>query len=397
MASPAAGYVLTLADDLLAEILILLPTLADIGRACASCAAFRRVITGHAFLRRLHAVHPPSLLGFHTTCGGFEPAEPPHPSAPAARAIAGAADFSFSFLPARGSWRVRDARDGRFLLDCDERKNETFTTVAVCDPLFRRYGLLPPIPQDLAAAVHQPHLVNSDRKCDIFLAPCGEGEDAGSFRVIWMAQCSTKLVAFVFSAAKRQWRAIASPSWQDLNPEMPSMTERRSLSCRNYAYGCFYWLLSNFPRRSKLLALDMGIMEFSVNPPSGDRLEEFAIVELQESRLGMFASDYIEGSRLKLFSANRQNHGEEATEWVLQKKVSLASSYRYYMLGVVGGQLLLQRTPNVSDAPPPEFGCISLDFETLQIQWLRGMIKSGYRSLPAIYTGYPPSLSLPTI
>ncbi|RCV13463.1 hypothetical protein SETIT_2G348900v2 [Setaria italica] len=374
----------------------ILPTLADIGRACASCAAFRRVITGHAFLHRLHALHPPSLLGFHTISGGFEPAESPHASAPAARAIAGAADFSFSFLPSWGLWMVRDARDGRFLLHCDERMNQTFTTIAVCDPLFRRYVLLPPIPRDLAAAVHQPHRVKPERKCDIFLAPCGEGEDAESFSVIWMAQCSTKLVAFVFSAAKRQWRAISSPSWRDLNPEMPAMTEQRSLSCRNYAYGCFYWLLSNFPRRSKLLVLDVGRMEFSpVNPPSGDKVQEFAIVGLQESRLGMFASTSIEVSQLKLFCANRQNHGEEANEWALQKKVSLLPSYRYYMLGVVDGQLVLQRTPNACDAP--DFGCISLDFKTLKIQWLRGILKSGYCPLVSLYTGYPPSLSLPTI
>ncbi|KAF8664445.1 hypothetical protein HU200_054617 [Digitaria exilis] len=395
MASPV-GHVLTLADDILAEILIVLPTLADIGLACASCPAFRRVITGHAFLRRLHALHPPLLLGFHTLSGGFQPVESPHPSAPVARAIAGAADLSFSFLPSLGYWMVRDARDGRFLLDCDERKNKTFTTIAVCDPLFRRYVLLPPMPQDLATTVDQPNLVNGERKCDIFFAPCGEGEDPESFRVIWMAQCSTKLVAFIFSSAKRQWRAIASPSWRDLNPEMPSMTEHRSLSCRNYAYGRFYWLLSNFPRRSKLLVLDMGRMEFSlINPPFGVRVQEFAIVELHENRLGMLASNCVEGSRLKFFCADRQNHGEEIYEWVFQKKVSLDPSYLYYMLGVVDGQLLLQRTPNACDAA--EFGCISLDLKTFQIHWLRGMLKSGYRPLPTLYTGYPPSLSLPIL
>jgi hypothetical protein len=89
-----AGYVLTLADDLLGENLILLPTLTDMSQAYASYAAFRRVIIGHTFLYRLHALHPPSLLGFYTTSGRFQPAESPHPAAPA---IAGAADFSFSF------------------------------------------------------------------------------------------------------------------------------------------------------------------------------------------------------------------------------------------------------------------------------------------------------------
>jgi hypothetical protein len=82
-----AGYVLTLADDLLGENLILLPTLTDMSQAYASYAAFRRVIIGHTFLYRLHALHPPSLLGFYTTSGRFQPAEsPPPPPPPHARA-----------------------------------------------------------------------------------------------------------------------------------------------------------------------------------------------------------------------------------------------------------------------------------------------------------------------
>jgi hypothetical protein len=108
----AAGEVMPFSDDILAEIFIRLPTLEDLGRACASYPAFHRVITSHSFLRRLHALQPPSLLGFHSFSSLFHPAESPHPSAPAARAVAEAADFEFSFLPTRGFWKVRDARGG---------------------------------------------------------------------------------------------------------------------------------------------------------------------------------------------------------------------------------------------------------------------------------------------
>jgi hypothetical protein len=146
----AAGGVMPFSDDILAEIFIRLPTLEDLGRACASCPAFRRVITSHSFLRRLHALRPPSLLGFHSLYPLFYPAEPPHPSAPAASAVAEAADFKFSFLPTRGKgWMARDGGDG---LECFEGTDPTFNTIAVCDPLFRRYELLPPLPEDLAAA-----------------------------------------------------------------------------------------------------------------------------------------------------------------------------------------------------------------------------------------------------
>uniref|UniRef100_A0A0D9XGD4 F-box domain-containing protein n=1 Tax=Leersia perrieri TaxID=77586 RepID=A0A0D9XGD4_9ORYZ len=75
---PSAGQAVVLTDnDLLAEVLIRLRTLADLGRACAVCASFRRVVTGAAFLRRVRALHPPTLLSLVPFSGGLYPAEPP--------------------------------------------------------------------------------------------------------------------------------------------------------------------------------------------------------------------------------------------------------------------------------------------------------------------------------
>ena len=180
-----------LTDDILAAILIRLPAIADFGRAAA---AFRRVIADPAFLRRVRALHPSLLLGFLTFTGGFRPVEPPYASVPAARAVARAADFSYSFLPGPSGWVVREARDGRVLLDRNDGGDGIFTKLAVCDPLFRRYMALPPIPEDLAAAVQQPHLLDLERKFEVFLVPSDQEEAAvaqTSFRVVWMAQCLT--------------------------------------------------------------------------------------------------------------------------------------------------------------------------------------------------------------
>ncbi|CAL5062234.1 unnamed protein product [Urochloa decumbens] len=406
-AAAAEAGELPLSDDILADILIRLPTLADFGRACASCPAFRRVITGHPFLRRLHALHPPSLLGTRTYFG-FHPVDAPNPSAPAARALAGAADFDFSFLPEPGFWMVRDERGGRFVVDRDEGMDDTFTTIAVCDPLFRRYELLPPIPGDLAATVQQPDRVNGERRCHVFLAPSDNEEEvvAGarkSFTVIWMAQCPTKLVAFVFSSVSMQWRAVAPASWRDLDPSMRSVSEK-SLRYRNYAYGCFYWSLEEFPFRQNLIVLDMGRMKFfrANHPPPRER-GEFAIVELGESRLGMFrlASNNMDGGGvLRLFSANWETHGSCVSEWMYEKEAPLSRSYKYDMLGLADGKLILVATQNVRSAP--EVHCISLDFKALQHEEIQGMIHHDFRPhvpipLPTPYMGYPPSLSLPTI
>ncbi|KAF8664448.1 hypothetical protein HU200_054620 [Digitaria exilis] len=403
-ASPAGELALT--DDILADILIRLPTLADFGRACASCPAFRRVITAHPFLRRLHALHPPSIFGTRTFFG-FHPIEPPNPSAPAGRAIAEASDFDLSFLPKPGFWMVRDELGGRFVVDRDEGRDDTFTTIAVCDPLFRRYVILPPIPAELAATVQKPYSVNAERRCDVFLAPSDDDEEevaAGapkSFKVIWMAQCPTKVIAFVFSSTSNQWRAVAPARWSDLNRFMPSAAECKSLRCRNYAYGCFYWNLSEYPYGSNLIVLDMDKMEFfpAENPPIHS-LEQFAIVELGESRCGMFTLDTnnIEGGVLRVFSANIEIHDVCPSEWVLENALHLPDSYKYDMLGVADGKLLMVVTQTARSSR--DVRCVSLDFKTLQRQEIRGIIHRDFLvpvPLPALYIGYPPSLSLPTI
>ncbi|EER97355.2 hypothetical protein BDA96_02G350900 [Sorghum bicolor] len=400
----AAGEALPFSDDILAEIFIRLPTLEDLGRACASCPAFRRVITSHSFLRRLHALHPPSLLGFLTFSSWFHPTESSRSSARAASAVAEAADFEFSFLPTKtkGSWMVRDALGGRFVLDCDDGAGSTFTTIAVCDPLFRRHVILPPLPQGLAAAVEQPLEVDDERRCDVFLAPCSEEGAQGApqaFSVIWMAHCQTKLVAFIFSSASWQWRAIAPRSWRDLNPAMRRVIKESPLQSRSYAYGCFYWCLSEFHSRSKLIMLDVGRMEFCpVNHPFSHRLGEFAVVELGESRRGMFMlgdNTSNEGRIVQLFSASNQIHGEGASQWVLENTVRLYCSRSFKMLGVADGKLLLQ---GASEHKSEEKSlCISLDFKTRQVQGVRGIIHSGHCPMVVRYIGYPPSLSLPTI
>jgi hypothetical protein len=432
----ASWEALTRHDDVLADILIRLPTLADLGRAAVAYAAFRRVITSRYFNRRLRALHPPSLLGVHALCTGFYPVEPPHPSAAAARDLAASADFGFTFLPALGSgcgWMVRDVRDGRFLVDCDSGNGVAFTTVAVCDPLYRRYVLLPPIPQDLASAVQQPHLTNAERRCQVFLISCSEEEEAavaaGSpelFKVMWMAECPAKLVAFVFSSASWQWQAVASRSWRELNPEILGMTDMPSLFWRNYAYGCFYWLLSNCPKDCQLLVLNTSTMEFTTTKsPFGGIDKEFAMVELGDGKLGMFVSGDLGCFHLKFLCGRRHSNGETTFQWPWKRDLFLSSSNKYDMLGASDGKLFLQAreddgsTGKFGSCPiefkaargRPKFrglhdcgftgdrqvGCFSIDFITRERQNVRSVLGNELYPLSALYTGYPPSLSPPAI
>jgi hypothetical protein len=420
--APPARELLNLTDDLLAAIFILLP-LADLGRACASCAAFHRVITSPSFLRRLHALHPPTLLGFRTFFGSFRPVNPPHPSAAAARALARAADFRFSFLPNPGFWVVRDVRDGRFLVEYGDGVDWMLPTLAVCDPLFRRHVLLPPIPRDLAAAV-EPYITTgfavsvyapSRYRADVLLAPCGDEEAAAAavagqtqpFRVIWIAKCASKLVTLVFSSASNQWRDISSHIWCDLKPDMPDLMQcNRCLLPGGYAYGCFYWCLSIVSEVFKLLVLDMSTMKFSfINPLSEPfcGCSDFAMVELGESRRGMFLVARGRGNGgglLQLFCANGQSYGEDASRWVLTKEVPLpwTDGHLPRIIGYADGTLLVQGgQEHVSSSG--QFSCMSFDFKTLQSQKVQERLVGGNgdRTMPAPYIGYPPSLASPTI
>ncbi|XBI45085.1 hypothetical protein VPH35_109630 [Triticum aestivum] len=238
MSSPAPHLV----DEILEEIFLRLPTPAALARASTACPRFRRIVTGRSFLRHYRKRHPPPLLGFVDE-SGFHPAQEPHPSAPLARALADAADFTYSFVPKHGEghvWVPCDARDGRVLLE-DGQFWEDFRNLAVCDPLSRRYVLLPPISDELAAA-------RENRNVEIvpILAPIGEeDEDETSFKVICFADYTTKLVTFVFSSLTGQWCIAASPSWSSLGTGRPHGFRNfcslgcRGLSCFDYVRGCF--------------------------------------------------------------------------------------------------------------------------------------------------------------
>ncbi|XP_037454923.1 uncharacterized protein LOC119325281 isoform X2 [Triticum dicoccoides] len=389
---------LPIPDELAVEIFLRIPNPADLLRASAACVSFRGLIADRAFLRRYRKIHAPPLLGFleydHKV---FHPAAPPHTSAPAASAAALAADFSFSFLPAPTSdWRVQDVRDGRVLLDrapqhdIDNRYSVVFPELVVCDPLHRRYLLLPPVPAHLAATVEDPLWIKRHRYCETFLAPPADGGEAPeetSFRVVWMAQCETKLVAFVFSSSTEQWRAIPSQSWSDLFAGLLSLTGLTLFSWHQYAYGCFYWVTD---WRERLLVLDTRRMEFSISesPIEARGLEgvAIAIVEAGEGMPGMFirAKDpaYVN------YTIRRNNCGS-SSQWQLEKTISLDS--RYLFIDSTERHLFLYQCPSRSlDA-----GCFSLDLKTFQLETV--FVSNSFAHIAYAYSNFPPSLSTPAV
>ncbi|KAM0930377.1 hypothetical protein ACQ4PT_001087 [Festuca glaucescens] len=379
-------------DHLLAEIFLRLPAPEDLARASAACVSFRRLVTDRSFLRSFRRLHAPPLLGF-LDCASFNPALPPHPSAPAARALA---NFSLSFLPSHCRWVVQDIRDGRVLLVRDPEEDwcplfsilfsriqpPVPSEIVVCDPLHRRYVLLPSLPEDLAASVEH------------FLVPLGEESEA-AFRVICVAHCETRLAAFVFSSNTRQWQAAASKSWSDLFLGRGELTRTTLMdpTClkRHYAYGCFYWDYSMI-KGKELLVLDTQRMEFSITdlPPGNWRKQGLAIVGAGEGRLGDKGWPDLLKLGYDLTYTSVRNKGESPSQWQMEKIISLDSEYQYSIRDATERYMLFIRVKS-SSLQPPLFEYFSMDIKTLQIQ----RVCSTHRrpSKACIYTNFPPLLS----
>ncbi|KAE8767963.1 hypothetical protein D1007_60604 [Hordeum vulgare] len=339
-----ASCVTDIPDQLLAEIFLRLRTPEDLARASAACHTFRRVSTDRSFLRRFRCLHAPPLLGFlHRD--GFHPAMP---STPTARALAVAADFTFSFLPSHRRWTVQDVRDGRVLLARSIGKHgqpPVFRDLAVCDPLHRRYVLLPPLPHRLAALLGHPFPPVSEACCTRFLVPLGQEEAAAgetAFRVILMVHCKTSLAAFLFSSSTDQWLAAPSKDLSGLALDKHDLEEmsvaQHYIPKRHYAYGCFYWDWVQFGIK-KLLLLDTTNMEFSTAdlPPGEWSKQGIAIVEAGEGRLGMFGFHGETSSNLSYTVA--RNKGESPSQWQMEKTMSLDSGYKYYLVELSSDQL----------------------------------------------------------
>ncbi|XP_037479779.1 uncharacterized protein LOC119356891 [Triticum dicoccoides] len=390
-------------DHIIAEIFLRLPAAEDLARASAACVSFRRLVADKSFLRRFRRLHDPPLLAFFDR-NGFHHPLPPHPSAPAASALADAADLSFSFFPNHGRWSVQDIREGRVLLlrpgAC--KQPQICMEAAVCDPLHRKYVLLPPVPDDLAASMMHPATAH-EPWCEAFLVPLDE-EAETAFGVMWMVHFTTRLAAFVYSSTTGQWQAVASKEWNELllgqgESTMVSPIDRDFYG-RYYAYGCFYWE-STVMGKKDLLVFDTRRMEFSSCdlPPKELCPLDLAIVEAGEARLGLFGI-HLEAGKFDLCYYIKGNKCESSSQWQLEKTIPICSGCRPDIKAATGRYLLLGKFGPmrfVNSTPHQDLEYISVDVKTLQLARVCTKSSGFAFSKTSIYTNFPPSLSSPKI
>ncbi|XBI42528.1 hypothetical protein VPH35_126849 [Triticum aestivum] len=365
-----------LPEHIIDEILLCLPTADDLARASMASASFRRIIAAQSFLRRFRTHHRPSLLGILV----YEPSQ---------RANLSAADFSCSFLPSSELWINCDFRDGRALLS---KKGDFLANLAVCDPLHRRYLLLPAILDDLAALSRKLGIMN----CDPFLAPASEDEgdivDAPSgFRVMCLSRCSSKLVIFIFSssgARAGQWHIVTFDGWHALRVGcvgvdfFPAVLSTR----RHYAQGCFYW---EIPNTRKLLMFDTRTEEFSsLSIPPGRYQYQMVFVEAREGMLGMFSHGIEDDGKHLLYDILRDN-GDGTKQWRREDVISVPYKYHYDIVGVAGGYLLLHGNVDNPAYPDFNFNSYSLDLQTLKLEWFCGTVSLDFSPHTYLYVGFP--------
>lgn len=404
-----------LPTDLLEQIFLHLEDAADLARASAACASFRRVVSNGRFLRRFRSRHRPPVLGLLENRGGgkirFRPIQSPRRSALAAGACADAADFTFRFIPGpnRCCWGVvRDARDGRVLLSRYKRLWHTLhrrpPLLIVCDPLHRRHVEIPPIPDDLldAAATTSTDHDGGDpddlRRLEFepFLAPAPSAADEdqvvdelSSFQVICNALSGTMLVTFAFSSASRQWRAVASFS----NPNYV-MKNLCSLWFRQPANG-FYWTCfsENF-----MLVLDTREMKFFVVsdiPEKSNGRSKIVVEAAGEGRLGLLL---LLEDKLELYSRAWQGNNNGGVvvdqEWRHDKTVRMFAGL-WNLSGTTNGYAFLRWLPRDHVQRWEEAHYFTVDLKTLLVERLCVL---EFINVPKfLYASFPPPLSPPTV
>jgi hypothetical protein len=371
--------------DLLEEILLRLDDAADLMRASAACTSFCHLIAGDRFLRRFRSLHRPPVVGILVGCSicttgpsAFCPAEPPSRSAPAASALARAADFACSFLVDDAGygtakyWNIRDACDGRLLLYRREPDSwHSFEHLMVYDPLHHRRVMVPPIPHDLLTATVMPR-VRQLQQFVPFLVPAAikekdDDDDDSSFRVVCLvAYSEDKIETFVYSSITGVWRGVAS---FNIASYEPMRVPTRSLQ-RHYARGCFYWT-SWWQDKGVTVVLDMREMKFSiVNLPPGIEGRRKAIVEAMEDRVGLLV---LGENMVDVYSMARQGDnggGGGATDWRHDSVIPLCDDYLWSFpddgVAAEGRALLVGYTRDQCQQVSKEY-CFTVDLETLLV------------------------------
>uniref|UniRef100_A0A0D9Y9D9 F-box protein AT5G49610-like beta-propeller domain-containing protein n=1 Tax=Oryza glumipatula TaxID=40148 RepID=A0A0D9Y9D9_9ORYZ len=288
-------------DDLLAEILLRLPSAASLQRAALASKCWLAVASGPDFLRRFRARHTSSpLLGLFVSHGSsglpvFHPAATVRSDPDLGAAVLGG-DFSLIRVGDGEDprWQLRDCRNGRLLL-CGGR------SVAVYDPVSRR-----------RVSIRRPQ---DDPFSDAYIADCllhGRGDNgAASFRVVSVQRHGRRMRAAEYNSGTREW---------SFHPWVENMRRPRRGQAM-HAAGIIFWKCEdNF-----VILLDTLTMEFSMLglPVSLFQPSKYAIGEMEDGVCCLVCLDgTMDNVHMQVWLLMEEDGG--GRRWELEKEMPVS-------------------------------------------------------------------------
>uniref|UniRef100_A0ACD5Y9K7 Uncharacterized protein n=1 Tax=Avena sativa TaxID=4498 RepID=A0ACD5Y9K7_AVESA len=251
---------MSLGDDMLAEILRRLPSLPSLARATFACPRLRNVASSPV---ANHIISPAPLLGyFISVVGGDIPSfhraliRSDHDVA----AIVRRGDFHLAGLEDY-EWRLMDCRHGLLLLTSDR-------SMAVFDPVSSSRLRIP----------HCLNMSNSGSKSSFhcLLPAC---DDTTSFRVLCLESTGGgRVCPHVYNSCKGEWFSH-SPAPKSIRPPRRGDQHMFQHYLPMLAGGRIYWRTSS---AEMLTLLDVGSMEFS-HVPIPDKLGRYSSYALGDT------------------------------------------------------------------------------------------------------------------
>ncbi|KAL5197200.1 hypothetical protein ABZP36_000712 [Zizania latifolia] len=395
MCEPISG---TLSDDVLGEILLLLPTLESLSRAALACKRWRRVASSPALLRRFLSLRHPPLLGVILSDRGNVSLPyrcPKHvfigaPSGDRLVTVASCTgDFLFGYMPQHASgsypdayrhisrhnpWILRASDGGLLLLS---RSRSEMEDLAVYDPIGRT-AIFFRGPGGIQFHWHLTYALVAD-------------EANASFRVFAAQFFDSLVTAAVYSSRTGQWSPLST-----LEVGSP-WNARDGVHAGRFAY----WQSNTSKRRNsnkkeRTLVLDTNTMEWSLIEVPFPVGESYCAADMAEHRgLCLVAS---KEQCLQFWVRN--NDGD----WVVEKQVSLLEEFVYLKeiravewmkrvrpLAVRGDYVLME----FWSIRKPTSYFLLLNLKTMVLQFFKNVAREPFRgsAFPVFMSWAPPFLS----
>ncbi|CAN6204166.1 unnamed protein product [Urochloa humidicola] len=334
-------------DDIVELILLPLDTLVSLVRAAATCKQWRRVVADAVFRCRYRSLHgPPVIAGtYHNNDHKSRPYFIPSQSA-----TVDGRHISLDFLP-RHMWSVKDSR-GSLLLLGRLRMNETgyFSDLVVCEPLTRRYDIIPPLSTSSNYDVMEAFFLVDDSADD-------EGCDGMSnFRVLCVLQGHNKTHAGVFTSGRR--------SWMEKFLHSPSLTV--GLTTRS-----IYFYLGE----GKVMSMDLSTAEFSSfvllpsyveNWDNHVACHRMTVITGRDSKPRFVVGDGLV-FKIKVY-ARLQG------QWVLEKRIDFSNAtsgllrYGWNLAPVASLSLYRAGSVLIEQSKTSRTTCLRLDIDTVEME-----------------------------